>query len=111
MIYSDLAVIPKTARFTMSEMFENAGGIVASARAAGPAIRDPDIGYGNGSTWSGPSASTGDTEFAELHIEDQDLPAKSGHLDWRASLNFDSLEATVRIDPGLHRVPDARRKF
>ena len=37
-----------------------------------------------------------DVEFAELHIEDQDLPAKSGHLDWRASLNFDSLEATVR---------------
>ena len=34
--------------------------------------------------------------FTKLHIEDQDLPAKSGHLDWRASLNFDSLEATVR---------------
>lgn len=51
---------------------------------------------GTGSTWSGPSASTRDTQFAEIHIGDQDLPAKNGHLDWRASLNFDSLEATVR---------------
>lgn len=47
MIYSDLAVIPKTARFTMSEMSENAGQIAASARTAAPAIRDADIGYGN----------------------------------------------------------------
>ena len=48
MIYSDLAVIPKTARFTMSEMSENAGQSVESARTAGTAIRDADIGYGNG---------------------------------------------------------------
>jgi len=72
-------------------------------------MRTSDMG--TGSTSSAPSASTRDSQFGELHIEDQGFPAKSGHLDWRASLNFDSLEATVRIDPGLHRVPDARRKF
>ena len=94
-IYSDLAVIAKMARFTMSEMSENAGQIVASARTAGPrsAMRTSDMG--TGSTWSGPSASTRDTQFAELHIEDQGFPAKRGHLDWRASLHFDSPEASV----------------
>jgi hypothetical protein len=44
----ELAVMPMTARFTMSETSENAGQIVASTRTAGPVIPDRDIGYGNG---------------------------------------------------------------
>ena len=76
----DLVVIPMTARFTMPEMSENAGQIVASVRTAGPAIPDAEIGYGNGINlvWT---IREYETQFAELHIEDQGFPAKSGHLD------------------------------
>jgi 2-methylisocitrate lyase-like PEP mutase family enzyme len=91
-----LAVIPDDGPVHDVRNVRKVGQIVASARTAGPVIPDADIGYGNGINLVWTIRDTTDTQFAELHIEDQGFPAKSGHLDWRASLSFDSLEATAR---------------
>lgn len=85
---------PDVALLTLLEMAEQARNVCDAVSI--PVIADADTGYGG--TWN---ALRTVREFeraglAGLHIEDQVIPKKCGHLDGKELVHLDEMEAKIR---------------
>lgn len=85
-----------TTRFTMSEMSENAGQIVASARTAGSVIPDADIGYGDGINLVWTIREYERHGVRRTPHRGPGFPRQERPPGLEGILNVDSLQATVR---------------
>src|SRR3954466_2762351 len=89
---------------TMSEMAENAGRIATAVDV--PVIADADTGYGNELNATRTIREYEKRGVAGLHIEDQGLPKKCGHLDNKVIVPLDEYLAKVRAAVAARTNPD-----
>src|SRR5713226_7024828 len=88
----------------MSEMADNAGRIASAVEI--PVIADADTGYGNELNATRTVREYERRGVAGLHIEDQGLPKKCGHLDDKAIVSLDEYLAKIRAAVAAKRDPD-----
>src|SRR5437764_1857876 len=89
---------------TMSEMAANAGRIAAAVDL--PVIGDADTGYGNELNVVRTVRAYESAGVAGLHIEDQGLPKKCGHLDDKEIVPREEWLAKIRAAAASRRDPD-----
>jgi 2-methylisocitrate lyase-like PEP mutase family enzyme len=85
---------PDFGLLTMSEMVENAGVIARSA--AVPVIADADTGFGNELNVTRAVREYEQRGVASIHIEDQVMPKKCGHLDGKELVPREEFIAKIR---------------
>ena len=89
---------------TMSEMVENAGRIAASVKV--PVIADADTGYGNELNVVRTVREYEQRGIAGIHIEDQGVPKKCGHLENKVVIPLEEYEAKIRAAAAARRDRD-----
>jgi 2-methylisocitrate lyase-like PEP mutase family enzyme len=85
---------PDYGLLTMSEMVENAGVIARSASV--PLIADADTGFGNELNVTRTVREYELRGVASIHIEDQVMPKKCGHLDGKELVSREDFIAKIR---------------
>jgi 2-methylisocitrate lyase-like PEP mutase family enzyme len=85
---------PDYGLLTLSEMVENAGVIARSA--AVPLIADADTGFGNELNVTRTVREYEQRGVAAIHIEDQVMPKKCGHLDGKELVPREDFIAKIR---------------
>jgi 2-methylisocitrate lyase-like PEP mutase family enzyme len=85
---------PDFGLLTMTEMVENAGRI--ASRVGIPLISDADTGYGNELNVYRTVQEFERRGVAAIHIEDQQVPKKCGHLDDKQLVSVEDYEAKIR---------------
>ncbi|WP_043284043.1 isocitrate lyase/PEP mutase family protein [Paraburkholderia oxyphila] len=85
---------PDYGLLTMSEMVENAGVIARSASV--PLIADADTGFGNELNVTRTVREYEQRGVASIHIEDQVMPKKCGHLDGKELVPREDFVAKIR---------------
>ncbi|WP_179402711.1 isocitrate lyase/PEP mutase family protein [Burkholderia guangdongensis] len=85
---------PDYGLLTMSEMVENAGVIARSASL--PLIADADTGFGNELNVTRTVREYEQRGVASIHIEDQVMPKKCGHLDGKELVPREDFIAKIR---------------
>ncbi len=89
---------------TMSEMADNAGRIANAVDI--PVIADADTGYGNELNTVRTVQEYERRGVAGLHIEDQEIPKKCGHLEDKVLVPLDDYLAKIRAAADARRNPD-----
>jgi 2-methylisocitrate lyase-like PEP mutase family enzyme len=89
---------------TMSEMADNAGRLASSVDV--PLIADADTGYGNELNTTRTVREYERRGVAGLHIEDQGIPKKCGHLDNKVIVPLEEYLAKVRAAVAARQNPD-----
>ena len=89
---------------TMSEMADKAGRIAAAVNV--PVIADADTGYGNELNATRTVREYERRGVAGLHIEDQAIPKKCGHLDNKLIVSLDEYLAKIRAAVAARCDPD-----
>ena len=86
---------------TMSEMVANAGRLVAAVGV--PVIADADTGYGNELNVFRTVREFESRGVAGIHIEDQEFPKKSGHLEGKQVIPREDYLAKIRAAVAARR--------
>ena len=86
--YPDLGLV------TMTEMLDNAAGIAGAVDV--PVIADADTGYGGVLNVARTVREYERTGVAAIHIEDQESPKRSGHLDDKRVVPVDEMVRKIR---------------
>ncbi|BBK43642.1 carboxyvinyl-carboxyphosphonate phosphorylmutase [Allostella vacuolata] len=89
---------------TMSEMADNAGRIANAVDI--PVIADADTGYGNELNTVRTVQEYERRGVAGLHIEDQEIPKKCGHLEDKVLVPLDDYLAKIRAAAAARKNPD-----
>jgi 2-methylisocitrate lyase-like PEP mutase family enzyme len=95
---------PDFGLLTMSEMVENAGRIVRAVNV--PVIADADTGYGNELNVVRTVREYEQRGVAGIHIEDQSLPKKCGHLENKVTISLEDYLAKIRAAVSARHDPD-----
>jgi 2-methylisocitrate lyase-like PEP mutase family enzyme len=95
---------PDFGLITMSEMVANAGRIATSIEL--PVIADADTGYGNELNAFRAVREFERSGVAGIHIEDQELPKKCGHLEGKQIIPREDWLAKIRAAAAARRDQD-----
>ncbi|WP_374447899.1 oxaloacetate decarboxylase [Stella sp.] len=88
----------------LTEMADNAGRLAAAVDI--PVIADADTGYGNELNVVRTVQEYERRGVAGLHIEDQEMPKKCGHLEDKSLVSLDDYLAKIRAAAAARRNPD-----
>jgi 2,3-dimethylmalate lyase len=95
---------PDVGLLTGTEMADNARRIVAAVNA--PVIADADTGYGNAINVVRTVQVYEQAGVAGLHLEDQVMPKKCGHMSGKAVIDRDEMAGKIRAAVAARRDPD-----
>ena len=95
---------PDYGLITLSEMVENAEIIARSVSI--PLISDADTGYGNELNVTRTVREFERREIAAIHIEDQVMPKRCGHLEGKEVVSREEFFAKIRAAVAARRDPD-----
>ncbi|MDH4143722.1 MAG: isocitrate lyase/PEP mutase family protein [Acidimicrobiia bacterium] len=95
---------PDVGLLGMSEMCDNAARIVAAVDV--PVIADADTGYGNAINVVRTVAAYERAGVAGLHLEDQVMPKRCGHMDGKAVVPRAEMVAKIEAAVAARRDPD-----
>lgn len=95
---------PDYGLLTLTEMAEAAGTIAAAAGV--PVIADADTGYGNELNATRTVRDYEMRGVAALHIEDQVMPKRCGHLDGKEVIGREEYAAKIAAAAAAKRSPD-----
>ncbi len=101
---ASLAGRPDVGLLTATEMADNARRIVAAVDA--PVIADADTGYGNAINVVRTVQVYEQAGVAGLHLEDQVMPKKCGHMSGKAVIDRDEMAGKIRAAVAARRDPD-----
>ncbi len=87
-----------------AEMVDNARRIVAAVDV--PVIADADTGYGNAINVVRTVQSYEQAGVAGVHLEDQVMPKKCGHMSGKAVIGADEMAGKIRAAVAARRDPD-----
>ncbi|QHE87485.1 isocitrate lyase/PEP mutase family protein [Hydrogenophaga sp. BPS33] len=96
--YPDLGLL------TMSEMVENAAGMVRSASV--PLIADADTGFGNELNVTRTVREYEERGVAAIHLEDQVMPKRCGHTEGKEVVSRQEFIAKIRAAVAARRSAD-----
>jgi carboxyvinyl-carboxyphosphonate phosphorylmutase len=95
---------PDVGLLGLAEMAEEAGRVVAAVTV--PVVADADTGYGNAINVIRTVHEYERAGVAGLHIEDQVLPKRCGHLDGKQVVPLEEMTAKIRAAVDARRDPD-----
>lgn len=95
---------PDVGLLTATEMVDNARRIAAAVDV--PVIADADTGYGNAVNVVRTVQSYEQAGVAGIHIEDQVMPKKCGHMSGKAVIPADEMAGKIRAAVAARRDPD-----
>ncbi|MHA6793194.1 isocitrate lyase/PEP mutase family protein [Pseudonocardia bannensis] len=95
---------PDVGLLTGSEMVDNARRIVAAVDT--PVIADADTGYGNAINVLRTVAAYEQAGVAGVHLEDQAMPKKCGHMSGKAVIPAEEMAGKIRAAVAARRDPD-----
>src|ERR1700761_6448859 len=95
---------PDVGLMTMSEMVDNARRIVDAVGI--PVIADADTGYGNSLNVIRTVREYEAAGVAAIHLEDQVMPKKCGHMDGKQVVGVEEMAAKVAAAVAARRSPD-----
>ncbi|HEY0816205.1 MAG TPA: isocitrate lyase/PEP mutase family protein [Pseudonocardia sp.] len=95
---------PDVGLLTGTEMVDNARRIAAAVEV--PVIADADTGYGNAINVVRTVQSYEQAGVAGIHLEDQVLPKKCGHMSGKAVIPADEMVGKIRAAVEARRDPD-----
>jgi len=99
-----LAGRPDVGLLTGTEMIDNARRIAAAVDV--PVIADADTGYGNAINVVRTVQAYEQAGVAGIHIEDQVMPKKCGHMSGKAVIPVDEMVGKIRAAVAARRDPD-----
>ena len=99
-----LAGRPDVGLLTGTEMVDNARRIAAAVDV--PVIADADTGYGNAINVVRTVQAYEQAGVAGIHIEDQVMPKKCGHMSGKAVIPADEMVGKIRAAVAARRDPD-----
>jgi len=99
-----LAGRPDVGLLTGTEMIDNARRIVAAVDL--PVIADADTGYGNAINVVRTVQAYEQAGVAGIHLEDQVMPKKCGHMSGKAVIPADEMAGKIRAAVEARRDPD-----
>jgi len=99
-----LAGRPDVGLLTGTEMIDNARRIAAAVDV--PVIADADTGYGNAINVMRTVQAYEQAGVAGIHIEDQVMPKKCGHMSGKAVIPADEMVGKIRAAVAARRDPD-----
>jgi 2,3-dimethylmalate lyase len=95
---------PDVGLLSGTEMIDNARRIVAAVDV--PVIADADTGYGNAINVLRTGQTYEQAGVAGIHLEDQVLPKKCGHMSGKAVIAADEMVGKIRAAVAARRDPD-----
>ncbi|WP_214368493.1 oxaloacetate decarboxylase [Pseudonocardia sp. H11422] len=95
---------PDVGLLTGTEMVDNARRIVAAVDV--PVIADADTGYGNAINVLRTVAAYEQAGVAGVHLEDQVMPKKCGHMSGKAVIPAEEMAGKIRAAVAARRDPD-----
>jgi 2,3-dimethylmalate lyase len=95
---------PDVGLLTATEMVDNARRIAAAVDV--PVIADADTGYGNAVNVARTVQAYEQAGVAGIHIEDQVMPKKCGHMSGKAVIPADEMTGKIRAAVAARRDPD-----
>ena len=95
---------PDVGLLSGSEMIDNARRIVAAVGL--PVIADADTGYGNAINVVRTVQGYEQAGVAAIHLEDQVMPKKCGHMSGKAVIGLDEMAGKIRAAVAARRDPD-----
>ena len=95
---------PDIGLLTGTEMIDNARRIVAAVDV--PVIADADTGYGNAVNVVRTVQGYEQAGVAGIHLEDQVMPKKCGHMSGKAVIGTDEMVGKIRAAVAARRDPD-----
>jgi len=95
---------PDVGLLTATEMIDNARRIVAAVDV--PVIADADTGYGNAINVVRTVQGYEQAGVAGIHLEDQVMPKKCGHMSAKAVIDLDEMAGKIRAAVAGRRDPD-----
>jgi 2,3-dimethylmalate lyase len=95
---------PDVGLMTMSEMVDNARRIAGAVEI--PVIADADTGYGNSLNVIRTVREYEAAGVAAIHLEDQVMPKKCGHMEGKQVVAVDEMAAKVAAAVAARRSPD-----
>lgn len=95
---------PDVGLLTATEMADNARRIVAAVDV--PVIADADTGYGNAVNVVRTVQTYEQAGVAGLHLEDQVMPKRCGHMSGKAVIGTDEMVGRIRAAVAARRDPD-----
>jgi 2,3-dimethylmalate lyase len=95
---------PDVGLLTMSEMVDNARAIARACQL--PVIADADTGYGNAINVVRTIQEFEQAGVAAIHIEDQVLPKRCGHLEGKQLVPLDEMLSKVRAAVAARSAPE-----
>jgi 2,3-dimethylmalate lyase len=95
---------PDVGLLTATEMVDNARRIAAAVEV--PVIADADTGYGNAINVVRTVQSYEQAGVAGIHLEDQVMPKKCGHMSGKAVIPADEMVGKIRAAVEARRDPD-----
>src|SRR4051812_10205684 len=101
---ASLAGRPDVGLLTGTEMVDNARRIAAAVDV--PVIADADTGYGNAINVVRTVQSYEQAGVAGVHLEDQVMPKKCGHMSGKAVIGVDEMIGKIRAAIAARRDPD-----
>ena len=101
---ASLAGRPDVGLLTGTEMVDNARRIAAAVDV--PVIADADTGYGNAINVVRTVQAYEQAGVAGIHIEDQVMPKKCGHMSGKAVIGADEMAGKIRAAVAARRDPD-----
>ncbi len=101
---ASLAGRPDVGLLTGTEMIDNARRIAAAVDV--PVIADADTGYGNAINVVRTVQAYEQAGVAGIHLEDQVMPKKCGHMSGKAVIPVDEMAGKIRAAVEARRDPD-----
>jgi carboxyvinyl-carboxyphosphonate phosphorylmutase len=95
---------PDVGLLSGTEMIDNARRIVAAVDV--PVIADADTGYGNAVNVVRTVQGYEQAGIAGIHLEDQVMPKKCGHMSGKAVIGVDEMVGKIRAAVAARRDPD-----
>jgi 2,3-dimethylmalate lyase len=95
---------PDVGLLSSTEMIDNARRIAAAVDV--PVIADADTGYGNAITVVRTVQDYEQAGVAGIHLEDQVMPKKCGHMSGKAVIAADEMAGKIRAAVAARRDPD-----
>jgi len=95
---------PDVGLLSAAEMVDNATRIAAAVDV--PVIADADTGYGNAINVVRTVRAYEQAGVAGLHLEDQVMPKKCGHMSGKAVIDADEMVGKIRAAAAARRDPD-----
>jgi methylisocitrate lyase len=99
-----LAALPDVGLVTQTEFAHQAGYLTRAVKV--PLISDADTGFGEALAVERTVELFEQAGLAGLHLEDQELPKRCGHLSGKTLIRPDSMTAKIRAAVAARRNPD-----